>query len=326
MRNFNDSSVIGGTTFTPGSKFDNFDLLIDRYYALLFYALTEGGITYNTRRNGVLSKVRLEVNGFVNYVQPMIGKWDYDDPKYKRLVSPDFVLYLFNNLCMAESLLRINSLVEPIKISQTEHIFHEGIDLNNFSLKGIIETYGEYAEEYYKYKNGHSNNYEKIPKTKLAFINYTYQLIERVTNYSSEFFHHQLAVAEANKLRHEIETGILSYEELSDEQQELAYNSYYSGEYESCPEFYMSLGCFNNNVRNYALKELYKEQEKLRKVRLTSKEVDLEKLGIYDNPIILSEYAEITGDLAEPEVEVQIDFTGAKEFEHNNTQQKEKKA
>ena len=154
MRNFNESSIIGGNELDKGSKFDSFNLLIDRYYALLFFTLGKSGITYSTGRNGILAKVRFEERGFINYVQPCIGKWNYKDPKYQRSVSPDFVLYLFNNLCMAESLYRINELSEPIQLNSSQQIIPDGIDLDEFSVSNVIKMHEEYQEEYFKSQNG----------------------------------------------------------------------------------------------------------------------------------------------------------------------------
>lgn len=312
MRNFNESSIIGGEELNPGSKFDSFNMLIDRYYALLFFTLAKSGITYSTGRNGALARVRFEEKGFVNYVQPCTGKWNYNDPKYQRVVSPDFVLYLFNNICMAESLYRINELSEPIQINGREQVIPEGIDLNEFSVSNIIKLHEEYEEEYFKYKNGQPNYYEQISKSNLAFINLSYSLLERVTKYSREFAEHQVMVAKATELKQDVENGAIDYYKLNEKEQELVDESYYSGEFDACPEYYLSLGYFNNCIRKHALEQIYSQKKKMDKLKGAVSPNELETLGVYDDPIAV-EYD------GYDELEGTIDYANAKEFEYGNS-------
>lgn len=315
MRNFNESTVVGGIikAVPPilGSKFDNFNDLIDKYYALLFFTLAKSGITYSTGRNAILAQVRLQENGFVNYVQPCIGKWDYDDEKYQRLVSPEFVLYLFNNLCMSESLYRINELVEPVQLSDSKQLYPNGIDLSEFSVSSILTLHEEYANEHFKYKTGQPNNYSEIPSSKITCVNLLYSLIERVTKFSKKYVEHQMLVIKANDLKQDLANNVISEDELSEEQQNLIDDECYNDEYteEYCPNYYLSLGCFNNIVRNQALEQIYKRQEKLNKLSEMSEEEVLALTQHYNDPII------VTYDY---EYEAEIDYKNAKEFERGD--------
>lgn len=282
MKNFNESQIIGGNLEFPGSKFDNFNLLIDRYYALLFFELLRNGITYSTGRNGILAKVKFENRGFVNYVQPCIGQWDYENTHFQRLVSPDFVIYLFNNLCMAESLYRINKLSNPV-------------DLNEFSVSFVINMHEKYADEYFKLSMGQPNCYDKISESRIAQINLAYSLLEKITKYSKDFAEHQIKVEMAKKIRKDIKNGILTYATLSDKQSELIDN--YVDDYESDSVHYLSLGCFNNYIRNKALHQLYIHQ---------GTEYD------FNDPIIVYEEFD-----AESEYDVKINYENAPEFDAN---------
>lgn len=91
--NYFDSQV-------TSSVYDNIDLLVRRYFQLLFFAFSHherySGLEYMTMRNGLFARIVLEEDGFVNYVQADFGKWDFNDPKYRRKVSPNFVLHIFN--------------------------------------------------------------------------------------------------------------------------------------------------------------------------------------------------------------------------------------
>ena len=311
MRNFNESHIVGGSMSHPGSKFDSFDLLFERYMALLFFTIMKSGISYSTERNGVLAKVRFEERGFVNYVQPCMGKWDYDDPKYQRLVSPDFVLFLFNNTCMAESLYRINELVEPIWLDDRNRIFPEGIDLDEFSVKSIIEDHEEYMEEYFKFQNGIPNYYEQIPKGKIKLIELLYSLLEKVAKYSKDYAEHHSECMLVKQIKENLEKGILSYDDLTENQRDLLSNETYNGTYESCPHFYLSLGYFNENIKEHVLTELYKmyQQKKQQKNHLQCSETS------YDDPIIAYEdyYGEYMCGF-----NVKIDYENAKEFDYEN--------
>ena len=312
MKNFNEISVIGGEKFLPGSKFDDFNQLIDRYYAMLFFTLTKSGITYSTGRNGILAKVKVEEKGFVNYVQPCIGKWNYNNPKYQRFVSPEFVLYLFNNYCMANCLCEINKLSEPVQINSTQQIIPDGIDLDEFSVNHIIQMYEQYANEYYKSQNEQPNYYSQIPQSNIAFVNLAYSLIERVTKFSKSYVEHQMKVIKADELRQDLKDGIISYDELTEEQTDLLHDDYYTGEYDySNSNNYLSLGSFNNNIRNHAIKQIFVRQEKLRKLKKNAKDEDLSTMEVYNDPISIS--SDYYG-----KYEAEIDYKNAKEFDYGD--------
>lgn len=323
MRNFSEQQIVGGSVLPPipGSKFDNFNDLIDKYYALLFFTLKDG-ITYSTDRRGILAKVIVQDNGFVNYVQPSIGKWDYTDEKYQRLVSPEFVLYLFNNLCMSESLYRINELAEPIQLSSNQQLYPNGIDLDEFNVSKIISLYEQYAEEYFKYQNGQPNNYSEIPRSKIDFVNLAYSLIEKVTKFAKDYVDHQMMVIKATELKQDLENGVISYEDLTEEQQNLVDDEYYD---EVCDmdsynmNYYLSLGFLNNSIRNHAIEEIYKRQNKVSNL-VETKENSLALKQIYDDPISV----ELDYD-DENEYTANIDYKGAKEFELGNNIKLERK-
>lgn len=285
MKSFNESHIIGGSLEFPGSKFDNFNLLIDRYYALLFFELLRNGITYSTGRNGILAKVKFENRGFVNYVQPCIGQWDYENVQFQRLVSPDFVIYLFNNLCMAESLYRINELVNPV-------------NLDEFSVSFVINMHEKYENEYFKLRMGQPNCYDQISESRVAQINLAYSLLERITKYSKDYAEHQIKVEEANKIKKDIKNGVLTYDILTAKQSELIDN--YVDDYESDPVHYLSLGCFNNYIRNKALQQLYVRQG---------------AEYVFNDPIIVYEDFD-----AESEYDVKINYENAPEFDINEKQ------
>ena len=312
MRNFYDREIIGDPPIYDGSKFDNIDLLIDSYYALLFFAL-EDGIAYSTERNGIIAKVKVEARGFINYVQPCIGKWDYKNPKYQRNVSPDFVLYLFNNICMEESFYRINQLsLKKFSVTNESDLedFNDNneIDLDNFTVNNIIKKHQEYQEEYFKLQNGQPNYYNKIEKEWLKFINLSYVLIEKVFKYSKEFADHQLVAAKAHELRQNVENGVIDYNQLDELEQKLVdIDINYGDDYYE--EYSLRLGCFNNCIRSHAIAELYKLQEKS----------TVTDNIVYDDPVFV-----ISHDSEGTDLEVIIDYTGAKEFEKSNEISKKK--
>lgn len=165
--NFNIYDVIGGSNDNPGSEFDDFDTLINTYFSLLFYAITSHGIVYSTGRNGLLAKVVLvQSRGeFVNYVQSDIGQWNYTDPKYQRLVSPEFVLYLFNNNNLLNAYLDLN----------------KESSINCLSIKKIIEEYD------IKTSLAGLGITEHLIEN-VDYINILYVLVMRIIEFSKEFY------------------------------------------------------------------------------------------------------------------------------------------
>lgn len=114
MTNFYEIDIIGKySKFEEkeirGSKYDELEDLFNDYIRLFFYTIYNEGITYTTNRNGLLAKVVYQSGYFINYVQPKIGEWDFLNPQYQRVVSLDFVLFLFNETCMGGVLPYLNS-------------------------------------------------------------------------------------------------------------------------------------------------------------------------------------------------------------------------
>lgn len=310
MKNFNTIDIIGGVPNIPGSKFDNYQDLIDKYYALLFFSLTKNGITYSTNRNARLAQVKTCENGFINYVQPSIGKWDYENQKYQRFVSPEFVLYLFNNICMAESLYEINALAESIRLGKNQTLYPNGIDLNEFNVGNIIKLHESYAEEFFKYQNGYPNDYLNIPKSKIVLVNLFYSLVEQVTKFSEKYVKYQMQLIRKMNLKEDLKAERIDYEDLSEKDKELVHDDYYTEEYDwDNPNVYLSLGCFNNSIRKKAVEALYKRQQK----NCSQDKQDVAKLQEVRDPILIRE-----DDESEMGYRAKIDYMNAKEFEQGN--------
>ena len=311
MRNYNTHDIVNL------SKFDNFELLKNRYFALLFYTLTTGGITYSTGRNGVLAQVKIDERGFINYVQPCIGKWNFKNTKYQRRVSPDFVLYLFNNHCLTECLFRINELSEPIQVNSSYKIELQGIDIEKFSIAEIIKKYELIETEEYKYKNGLPNNYNSFSPVEIQITKLFYSLIERVIIYSREFAEHYAKTIRAKELRSEIDNGTIEYDNLTEEEQDLVRDDY---DYPDDPDndYFLTLGRLNDKINIHAAKALIRKFRKMKKLKVTSEE--LSSLDMYDDPISADYYNDEWSDNNDDddeytdETSLKIDYTNAKEF------------
>ncbi len=302
MRNYNEINVIGGEDFALGSIFDNFDLLFEKYCQILFYTLDKGGITYSTNRNGLLAKTMVGENGFVNYVQPSIGKWDFNDEKLKRNVSPDFVLYLFNNMCLSYCFNQINFLGEPTKTQNANYFISNGVDLDLYKADSIIKTYEKVQNELHKSLVGEPNNYDQIPKWKLKYIEQFYLLLQKITNYSSVYAY------VFNRNLHFLELQNMDYDHLSEKEKELVDDGF---NYDD--QFYPSLGCFNNFIRKFAIKNLYKMQEQRKKYLDESNSNEVSLLDNYQDPISVHSCDDYGDDL-----DIKIDYSNSKEFDYDD--------
>ena len=286
MENFYTTRIIGGTYDNKGCEFDNFETLINSYFSLLFDTLTKDGITYSTGRNGTLAKVELDTNkgGFINYVQPSIGQWDYNNPKYQRIVSPEFVLYLFNNLCLLETYEKVNfrskTWNEKMKFnSQNQSI--NGVFFKDLSMSSIIELHKYHQEEKLKKHNGLPNKFDQIKTNEIYTVDTLYNLIGAVVEYAKDFYDFNIKLKRAEQLRTEEKAGKIDFETLSEQDQELL-TDFYEDE-----EYYMSLGFFNNSIRRQVAKKLVKLQ--LQKKKASRLGIDLNKISTYDDPICLTQ-------------------------------------
>ena len=224
MASFNSTSIIGGTYDNLGCKFDNFETLINSYFSLLFDTLTKDAIVYSTGRNGILAKVEFNSSkgGFVNYVRSSIGKWNYSDLKYQRNVSPEFVIYLFNNLNMNKAYNAVNSrndyFDEPMKFNTNNQVV-EGTFIRDLSMAGIIELHEKHMAEYAKKMNGEPNKYDQFKPTEVVMVKTLYELIGSVCKLSKKFWDFQNYLERAEELRESVErqgktsTGINSYDD-----------------------------------------------------------------------------------------------------------------
>lgn len=289
MQNFSSTNIIGGSYDVLGSKYDDFELLINNYYALFAYTLMKGGITYSTNKNGILAKVILNNEGFTNYVQPSIGKWNYEDKKYQRRVSPDFVLYLFNNYCLSNTIQRINDLSEPIELSSTKQILLNSIDLNEFYISYIIKKYQEC---------------EKEKSDDFFIIKSLYEITKKITLYSESFAEYQEKVAELSALKEKIAKGEKTYYDLNcDEEELMNYEEFDAIE----NGMYLSLGFLNNEIRKKAIEELYKITEKRNFELMKASENEMILQDEVNDPIQISiDY--------DGEYDIEIDYNGSKEF------------
>ncbi len=170
MENFNTMKAIGkypeeyDEAEIRGSKYDNFNLLLNDYLRLLFYTLAKNGIVYSTKRNGILARVVFADGVFINYVQPSIGKWDFEDRKYQRVVSLNFVLYLFNEMCMANTLHEVNYLAEPYNMNDLNYAKRDDVDLSEVNVSTIMEKFNEFTHETYLKNKGLANKFDSYSK------------------------------------------------------------------------------------------------------------------------------------------------------------------
>lgn len=310
MASFNSLDIIGGIYDNLGCEFDNFETLINSYFSLLFDTLTKSAIVYSTRRNGILAKVELDASkgGFVNYVQSSIGKWDYSDPKYQRNVSPEFVLYLFDNLSMNIAYNIVNGrndyFNEPMKFNSNNQSV-EGVFIRDLSMAGIIELHEKHMGEYAKKINGEPNKYDQIKPIEVVTVRTLYELIGSVCKLSKEFWDFQKNLERAEELRAKVESGKIEFESLNEEEEKLYYNFYPDEDY------YLSLGILNNSIRQQAAQELKKKYKQKRNLERQGK--TLPGITSYDDPISISPYDE-TGEYYGESDFVVIDYSNAKEF------------
>ena len=316
MASFNSLSIIGGTYDNLGCKFDNFETLINSYFSLLFDTLTKGSIVYSTGRNGILAKVELDPSksGFVNYVQSSIGKWNYSDPKYQRNVSPEFVIYLFNNLNLNKAYNEVNNrnnyFDEPMKFN-TNNQTVEGVFIRDLSMAGIIELHEKHMTEYAKKMNGESNKYDQIKPAEVVIIRTLYELIGSVCKLSKKFWEFQNYLERAEGLRASVDSGKIEYESLNQEEEEL-YLSFYPHD-----DYYLSLGILNNSIREQAAQELIKKYKQKRSLERQGK--TLTGITSYDDPISIVPHGYETSEeyYGDEDFIAVIDYSNAKEFPTN---------
>lgn len=281
MANYNTGSIIGGKYDNPGCRFDDFDTLINTYFTLLFDTLTKDGMVYSTGRNGLLARIELDhrKGGFVNYVQSGIGQWNYNDPKYQRVVSPEFVLYLFNNLSLLYAYDNINLksdlLNENTKFNQKNQSV-DGVFLRDLSMNGIIQLHEHHLTEYNKQQNGVPNTFSQIKPEEIQMVNALYDLVGSVVKYSGEFYEFHKQLEQAEVLREEVDSGKIDYYSLTDKQDRL-----YS--FEEDEEHYMSLGYLNNSIRHGVANELIRIQKQ--KYNAERNGLSSKSISRYDDPI-----------------------------------------
>lgn len=316
MASFNSTSIIGGTYDNLGCKFDNFETLINSYFSLLFDTLTKDAIVYSTGRNGILAKVEFDSSkgGFVNYVQSSIGKWNYSDLKYQRNVSPEFVIYLFNNLNMNKAYNAVNSrndyFDEPMKFNTNNQVV-EGTFIRDLSMAGIIELHEKHMAEYAKKMNGEPNKYDQFKPTEVVMVKTLYELIGSVCKLSKNFWNFQNYLERAEELRANVASGKLEYESLSQEEEEL-YLDFYPND-----DYYLSLGILNNSIREQAAQELIKKYKQKRSLERQGKTST--GINSYDDPISIVPYGNDMGEeyYGDSDFVAIIDYSNAKEFPIN---------
>ena len=317
MANFDSTSIIGGTYDNLGCQFDNFETLINSYFSLLFDTLTKDAIVYSTGRNGILAKVELDFSkgGFVNYVQSSIGKWNYSDPKYQRKVSPEFVIYLFNNLNMNKTYNAVNNrneyFDEPMKFNNYNQAV-EGVFIRDLSMAGIIELHEKHMIEYAKKINGQLNKYDQIKPAEVVMVRTLYELIGSVCKLSKKFWEFQNYLERAEELREGVDFGKIEYESLNQEEEEL-YLDFYPND-----DYYLSLGVLNNFIREQAAKELIKKYKQKRSLERQGK--ILSDITSYDDPIGIVPYGNETNQeyYGDSDFVAVIDYSHAKEFPINS--------
>lgn len=316
MENFSTIEVIGkypeefGEKELKGSKYDNYDLLLNDYLKLLFYTLTKNGIVYSTERNGILARVKYVDGFFINYVQPSIGKWDFEDSKYQRIVSINFVLYLFNEMCMANTLYHLNYLAEPYDLSDLNFATRDSVDLTDVSAATIMERFNELTHEAYLKSKGLANNLDNYSKKEIEEINLLYDILSRVLLYTSDFKTILDNIKKANELKTKIELEEVDFEDLSEPQQELL-ETYDDSDFDNYDSYYPCLGYFYHHLKKRVIKELGKEAKQFDETIPLNGTFDGLKLvqkGIYQNPVL------VYIDDYEDDDSIKICFDGAKEF------------
>ena len=310
---YNTGSIIGGKYDNPGCRFDDFDTLINTYFTLLFETITDDGMVYSTGRNGLLARVELDhrKGGFVNYVQSDIGQWNYDDSKYQREVSPEFVLYLFNNLSLLYAYDNINlnnDLLNGKTKFNKKNQSVDGVFFKDLSMNGIIQLHEEHLNEYNKKQEGLPNFFDEIKSGEFHMVNALYDLLSSVVKYSSQFYEFHKQLEQADELRKDVDSGKIDFYSLTDMQNDL-YNL------EEDEEHYMSLGYLNNFIRQGVAHELIKVQ----KQKKNAERNGLLSISIsqYDDPIEIVEFFDEESDesiYSDGEYFAVISYNGGKEF------------
>ncbi|MCM1052685.1 MAG: dipeptidyl peptidase 3 [Ruminococcus sp.] len=316
MDNFNTISIIGkypeefGEAELRGSKYDSFDLLLNDYLKLLFYTLSKNGIIYSTERNGILARVQFVDGIFINYVQPSVGKWDFENSKYQRIVSLNFVLYLFNEMCMANALYRINYLAEPYDLNNLDYAIKDEIDLSEVNIPNIVKRYNEFMHEAYLKDKGLANKFDSYSEKEINEIVLLYNILTRVLLYSAGFKNVLDNIRSANELQTQMSKGQITFEDLSEQQQDLL-EEYDDQNFENYSDYYPCLGYFYHYIKTHVIRELGMEEREFDKSVSHNSSYDGLKLaqkGIFHNPIIA--YVEEYDD----DCRIEIDFTNAPEF------------
>ena len=316
MENFYTIDIIGGTNEHRGCKYDDVETLVNSYLSLLIEALTNGGIVYSTGRNGTLARIELDAEkGFINYVQPSIGKWNYTDVKYQRVVSPEFVLYMFNNNCLKrtfESVQARNDILNKQMKFNSKNQSIDGTFFKDLNMETIIKRKNEYQEEYFKKQNGEPNSFDRFNSNEIRIVSLLYEIIKNVIKYSKDFSDFQTNLEIANNLREKINNDTIAYSSLT-EQQQMLVDELYDDE-----DYYMSLGFFNNSIRKQVAKHLVKIQKQKR--RLSKLGGDISSISAYDDPVsIIDGEAELEFDyFGDDSFTIIVDYSNAKEFSSQN--------
>lgn len=316
MHNYSLMSIIGKYeeelgTGVPGSKYDSFEALLNDYLILLFYALSKNGIVYSTNRNGILARVQFVDGQFVNYVQPAIGKWDFKDERYQRIVSLDFVLYLFNETCMAQVYQELNYLAEPQDLSKLDYNSHDSFDLEDFSIEQIVNNYNMITHEQFLASKGLPNKLDSYSTKDIEEMLLLYSIMTKVIAYSEDFRKYQETKKEADMLRNSLKNREILYGDLTDKQSDLL--EYYSEDADDeSNKYFPCLGYFYNHIKQgifHSLVKEIKEFEKVVPLGASFNGLELANKGIYYNPVRCFE------DIEEGYVEIKITFDGAYEFD-----------
>lgn len=316
IRNYNTISIIGKYDeelggVTPGAKYDSFEALLNDYLILLFYTLAKNGIVYSTNRNGILARVQFVDGQFVNYVQPAIGKWDFEDERYQRIVSLDFVLFLFNETCMADAHFELNHLAEPLDMNALDYSFHETFDLSDFSIAQIRDKYNTIEHEQYLANKGLPNKLDSYPTKEIEEIVLLNSILSKVTAYGNNFRKYQEMKKKAKGIKSMLFKKEVAYEDLTDDQVSLLenYGDNYDDKYD---EYYPCLGYFYNHIKKGILCSLVREVrafEEAVSFGAPFNGLKLAEKGIYYNPIKIFE------GFDEETANIEITFEGAFEFD-----------
>jgi len=299
MTNFYEIDIIGKySKFEEkeirGSKYDELEDLFNDYIRLFFYTIYNEGITYTTNRNGLLAKVVYQSGYFINYVQPKIGEWDFLNPQYQRVVSLDFVLFLFNETCMGGALPYLNS--EGNEDILSINMFDIIRDLQMLSYNRQLDA------------NGLPNALDNYSNQDIERVIFQYTVISKILEYARPFKDFHVKANTAERTKKALALGKISYDELTDIELELV-DSY---DLEDNREFYPDLGHLYNYLLKGIAKTLSQEEREFKRLVSDGQNYDPNYLllkKIYNNPLSIS-YDEDSENF-----ELRIDFESAKEFE-----------